>query len=71
MEMRLLMTIVDTSDISVEMFVAVMFFLLLIAPLVSLGVMRLFQGRKKAGFTLLGCGVAGYLIFQLLAGWLS
>lgn len=41
------MTIVDTSDISVEMFVAVMFFLLLIAPLVSLGVMRLFQGRKK------------------------
>lgn len=60
------MTIVNLSDISVELFIAVMFFLLLIAPLVSLGVLRLFQGRKKTGLTLLGSGVAGYLLFQLI-----
>lgn len=62
------MTIVNLSDISVELFLAVMFFLLLIAPVVSLGVLRLFQGRKKVGFTLLGSGVAGYFLFQLIVG---
>lgn len=65
------MTIVDLSDISVEMFLTVMFFLLIIAPLVSLGVLRLFQGRRKAGLSLIGSGVAGYLIFQLIAGLLN
>lgn len=65
------MTIVNSSDISIEMFLAVMFFLLIIAPLVSLGVLRLFQGRRKAGLFLIGIGVAGYLIFQLVAGLIS
>ncbi|GGG14517.1 hypothetical protein [Paenibacillus aceti] len=58
------MTIVDLSDISVEMFVTVMLFLLLIAPLVSLGILRLFQGKKKIGFGLIGGGVLVYLVFQ-------
>lgn len=62
------MTIVNLSDISIELFVAVMFFLLIIAPLVSLGVLRLFQGRKKAGLSLIGGGVIGYFVFQLIAG---
>ncbi|WP_018753905.1 hypothetical protein [Paenibacillus sanguinis] len=65
------MTIVNLSDISVELFIAVMLFLLLVAPLVSLGVLRLFQGRKKAGLTLLGSGLAGYLLFQLIVGLLT
>ncbi|WMT40362.1 hypothetical protein RE628_24640 [Paenibacillus sp. D2_2] len=60
------MTIVDLSDISVEMFVTVMLFLLFIAPLVSLGILRLFQGKKKVGFSLLGGGVVVYLVFQLI-----
>lgn len=60
------MTIVDLSDISVEIFVAVMFFLLIITPLLSLGVLRLFQGRKKSGFSLIGGGVIGYFVFQLV-----
>ncbi|WP_178022003.1 hypothetical protein [uncultured Paenibacillus sp.] len=65
------MTIVNISDISVELFIAVMFFLLIVAPLVSLGVLRLFQGRKRSGFTLIGSGVLGYFVFQLIAGLFS
>ncbi|RCX13949.1 hypothetical protein DFP94_11961 [Fontibacillus phaseoli] len=65
------MTIVNLSDISIELFVAVMFFLLIIAPLVSLGVLRLFQGKKKAGLSLIGSGVLGYFIFQLIVGLLD
>ncbi|MEF2967526.1 hypothetical protein V3851_16995 [Paenibacillus sp. M1] len=65
------MTIVNLSDISIELFVAVMFFLLIIAPLVSLGVLRLFQGRKKAGLTLIGGGIIGYFALQLVADLLA
>lgn len=62
------MTIVDTSDISVQLFVTIMCCVLIIAPMVSLGVLRLFQGKKKAGFTLIGGGVVSYFVFQLVAG---
>lgn len=62
------MTIVDLSDISIELFIAVIFFLLIIAPLVSLGILRLFQGKKKAGLGLIGSGVIGYFMFQLIVG---
>ncbi|WP_334076181.1 MULTISPECIES: hypothetical protein [Paenibacillus] len=65
------MTIVNLSDISIELFVTVMFFLLIIAPLVSLGVLRLFQGRKKAGLGLIGSGVIGYFVFQLVVSLLN
>ena len=59
------MTYVDTSDISAKMFIAVLLFLLVIAPLISLGVLRLFQSRKKSGLTLIGLGIAVYVIFQI------
>lgn len=65
------MTIVDLSDISIELFIAVMLFLLIIAPLISLGILRLFQGKKKVGLGLIGSGVIGYFIFQLTVGLLS
>ncbi|MNZ53026.1 hypothetical protein D3C78_708920 [compost metagenome] len=60
------MTIVDISNISIELFMTVMVFLLIIAPLVSLGVLRLFQGKKKVGFSLIGGSIATYLFFQLV-----
>ncbi|MFC3749912.1 hypothetical protein [Paenibacillus sp. GCM10012306] len=60
------MTYVDTSDISAQMFITVLLFLLIIAPLVSLGVLRLFQSRKKSGFMLIGGGVAVYVVFQVI-----
>lgn len=65
------MTIVDLSDISIELFIAVMLFLLIIAPLISLGILRLFQGKKRVGLGLIGSGVIGYFIFQLTVGLLS
>lgn len=65
------MTIVDTSDISIELFLTVMIFLLIIAPLVSLGVMRLFQGKKKAGLSLIGGSIATYLVFQIVVSFFS
>jgi len=60
------MTYVDTSDISARMFITVLLFLLIIAPLISLGVLRLFQSRKKSGFTLIGGGIAVYVLFQII-----
>lgn len=65
------MTVVDTSDISAQLFVTVMFFLLIIAPLISLGVLRLFQGKRKAGFGLIGGGVCSYFVFHLIASIIS
>lgn len=60
------MTYVDTSDISAQMFVTVLLFLLVIAPLFSLAILRLFQGKKKAGLLLIFAGIAVYAIFQLI-----
>jgi uncharacterized membrane protein YhaH (DUF805 family) len=60
------MTYVDTSDISAQMFITVLLFLLIIAPLISLGVLRLFQSRKKSGLMLIGSGIAVYVIFQII-----
>ncbi|UQZ33555.1 hypothetical protein C2I18_08375 [Paenibacillus sp. PK3_47] len=60
------MTYVDTSDISAQMFIAVLLLLLIIAPLVSLGVLRLFQSRKKSGFMLISSGIAVYAVFQVV-----
>ncbi len=65
------MTIVDTSDISIELFLTVMIFLLIIAPLLSLGVMRLFQGKKKVGLSLIGGSIVTYLVFQIVVSLLS
>jgi len=59
------MTYVDTSDVSARMFITVLLFLIIIAPLISLGVLRLFQSKKKSGLLLIGSGIAVYVIFQL------
>lgn len=60
------MTYVNTSDISPQMFVTVLLFLLVIAPLFSLAILRLFQGKKKAGLLLILAGIVVYVIFQLI-----
>jgi len=65
------MTYVDTSDISARMFITVLLFLLIIAPLISLGVLRLFQSKKKSGLMLIGSGIAVYVIFQISALFLD
>ncbi|MCM3786326.1 hypothetical protein M3231_25600 [Neobacillus mesonae] len=58
------MTYVDTSDISAAMFISVLLFLIIIAPLASLGILRLFQGKKKQALWYILSGVAVYAIFQ-------
>ncbi|HEY2491453.1 MAG TPA: hypothetical protein VGI33_00735 [Paenibacillus sp.] len=60
------MTYVDTSNISAQMFVTVLLFLVVIAPLFSLGVLRLFQSKRKSGFMLIGLGIGVYLVFQII-----
>ncbi|AIQ71084.1 MULTISPECIES: hypothetical protein [Paenibacillus] len=60
------MTYVDTSDISAQMFITVLLLLLIIAPLISLGVLRLFQSRKKSGLLLIAGGIAVYALFQII-----
>ncbi|MEF7440500.1 hypothetical protein V4V36_18520 [Paenibacillus lautus] len=60
------MTYVSTAEISAQMFVTVLLCLLVIAPLFSLAIMRFFQSKKKAGFILLGSGVAAYVVFQII-----
>ncbi|WP_397386287.1 hypothetical protein [Paenibacillus sp. VCA1] len=59
-------TYVDTSNISAEVFVTVLLFLIVIAPLFSLAILRFFQGKKKAGLLLIVAGVAAYLVFQVV-----
>lgn len=61
---RTLVTYVDTSDISAAMFITVLLFLIIIAPLISLGILRLFQGKKKQALKYILLGVATYFIFQ-------
>lgn len=58
------MTYVDTSDISAQMFVTVLLFLIVLAPLFSLGILRLFQSKKKAGFMYMLSGLLVYVVFQ-------
>lgn len=60
------MTYVDTSDISIRMFITVLLFLVVIAPMISLGVLRLFQSRRRAGLLLIGGGIAVYALFQIV-----
>ena len=60
------MTYVDTSDISAQMFITVLLLLLIIAPLISLGILRIFQSKKKSGFMLIISGIAVYAVFQVV-----
>ncbi|AHV99075.1 hypothetical protein G5B47_22440 [Paenibacillus sp. 7124] len=65
------MTYVDTSDISIRMFITVLLFLVVIAPMISLGVLRLFQSRRRAGLLLIGGGIAVYALFQIVMSLLA
>ncbi|KAA8786143.1 hypothetical protein Q9R46_25245 [Paenibacillus sp. RRE4] len=58
------MTYVDTSDISAPVFVTVLLFLIVLAPLFSLGILRFFQSKKKAGFMYMLSGLLVYVVFQ-------
>jgi len=58
------LTYVDTSNISAQMFITVLLFLLVIAPLFSLAILRFFQAKRKSGFTLIFAGVLTYVVFQ-------
>ncbi|MCJ8014519.1 hypothetical protein MUG84_22725 [Paenibacillus sp. KQZ6P-2] len=58
-------TYVDTTNISTEMFITVLLFLIVIAPLFSLAILRFFQGKKKSGFLLIGTGFVVYLVYKV------
>ncbi len=58
------MTYVDTSNISAEVFVTVLLFLIIIAPLFSLAILRFFQGKKKAGLLLIAAKRGGLPCFS-------
>ncbi|WP_018757519.1 hypothetical protein [Paenibacillus terrigena] len=60
------MTIVDISQIDASLFITIAVFLMVICPLLSLGVLRLFQERKRAGLTYIGGSIAGYIIFLIV-----
>ncbi|MHA0857895.1 hypothetical protein [Paenibacillus sp. CMAA1364] len=59
------MTYVDTSNISAQMFITVLLFLLVIAPLFSLAILRFFQAKRKSGFMLILAGIMTYVVFQI------
>lgn len=57
-------TYVDTSDIGLPMFLTILFFLIVIGPLLSIGVLRLFQTRKRSGLTYIISAIATYVVFM-------
>ncbi|EPY07258.1 hypothetical protein AZ66_19355 [Paenibacillus sp. E194] len=61
------MTYVDISSISPQLFVTILFFLLIVCPLLSLGVVRLFQQRIKVGITYIASALVSYVIFLIVA----
>ncbi|MDG0873886.1 hypothetical protein L3476_25415 [Paenibacillus thiaminolyticus] len=61
------MTYVDISSISPQLFVTVLFFLLIVCPLVSLGIVRLFQQRVKIGITYIASAIVSYIVFLIAA----
>ncbi|MCM3292905.1 hypothetical protein M3661_22600 [Paenibacillus sp. MER 180] len=61
------MTYVDISSISPQLFVTILFFLLIVCPLLSLGVVRLFQQRIKVGITYIASALVSYVVFLIVA----
>jgi len=59
-------TIVDISEIDASLFITIAVFLMVICPLLSLGVLRLFQEKKRAGLTYIGGSIVGYIIFLVV-----
>ncbi len=52
-----MVTVVDVSNVPAGLFVTGVVFILLIGSFLSLGVLRLFQQRKRQGLTYLGLSV--------------
>lgn len=65
------MTYVDISSISPQLFVTILFFLLIVCPLLSLGVVRLFQQRVKVGITYIASALISYIVFLIVADFVQ
>lgn len=65
------MTYVDISSISPQLFVTILFFLLIVCPLLSLGVVRLFQQRIKVGITYIASALISYVVFLIVADFVQ
>ncbi|UHA74814.1 hypothetical protein [Paenibacillus sp. 481] len=61
------MTYVNISTISPQLFVTVLFFLLIVCPLLSLGVLRLFQQKTKVGLIHIVSAIVAYIVFMVVA----
>lgn len=55
------MDLVDVKDISVALFITGAIFILLIGSFLSLGVLRLFQERKRQGLMFLALSVVSFV----------
>ncbi|MBD8498407.1 hypothetical protein [Paenibacillus arenosi] len=65
------MTYVDISTISPQLFVTVLFFLLIVCPLVSLGIVRFFQQRVKQGLIYIAIAIVSYIVFLIVADFVA
>ena len=65
------MTYVNISEISPQLFVTVLFFLLIVCPLVSLGIVRLFQQKVKSGISYIASAIVSYIVFLLVAQFVA
>lgn len=64
------MSVVNVSDISPGLFITGAVFILLIFSLLSLGILRLFQLRRRAGLlSFAGAAVSGVLFWTVLERW--
>lgn len=52
---------------SVGLYIFVMIPVFIIAPLISLGVLRLYQGRKKLGIYLIGSAVVSFALTLIIS----
>lgn len=60
------MTVTDVSKISADLFILGVVFILLIFSLLSLGVLRMFQQRFRAGWISFGGAVVSAIVFFLI-----
>ncbi|SEM74670.1 hypothetical protein [Paenibacillus sp. OV219] len=64
------MTLVDVSQISAALFVLGAVFILLFFSLLSLGILKMFQQRFRAGvYSFIGAVVSGVTFGIILANW--
>ncbi|WP_310552157.1 hypothetical protein [Paenibacillus glufosinatiresistens] len=57
------MTLLDTSNVTSPLFITVLLFLLVLVPLVSLGILRLVQSRRRSALALIGSSVLVGMLF--------